>query len=74
MTIHETPQSPGSYAEFLATHPELDQTEASAVYYDSLDTYRDELAGFYGISREELHDMKFRRIGQQATASQLESV
>lgn len=71
-TTKHAPVSPGSYAEFLTTHPELDQSHAAAVYYDSLDVYRDELAGYYGVSREELHDMSFRRVGSIPTQASLE--
>lgn len=73
-TVKQAPQSPGSYGEYLAAHPELDQSEAAERYYGTLDVYRDQLADYHGVSREELHDMKFQRIGHQATASQIETV
>lgn len=72
-TMKQTPASPGSYSEFLSSHPELDQEQAATAYYDSLEGYRNELAGYYGISREELHDMSFRRIGSIPTQALAEA-
>ena len=71
-TVKQAPVSPGSYAEFLSLRPELSQEEATTMYYDSLEAYRDELAGYYGISREELHDMSFRRVGSIPTQASIE--
>lgn len=73
MTTKETPQSPGSYADFVAANPDLDAAEASSLYYGSLDSYRGGLAEHYGISREELHSMDFRRIGSIPTQLSAES-
>ena len=73
MSVKEQPQSPGSYAEFLSSRPDLDQDEASNAYYDSLEVYRDELASYYGVSREELHNMSFRRIGSIPTQALAEA-
>ena len=71
-TAKQAPQSPGSYADFLTANPDLSQGKAATIYYDSLDEYRGELANYYGVSREELHDMSFRRVGSIPTQVSVE--
>lgn len=56
----EAPQSPGSFMDFIITHPEMGETEAATSYFESTGRYRDALADYHGVSLQELHEMSFR--------------
>lgn len=71
MKTNEAPQSPGSLSEFTARHIDLDKDTVADLYYGSLEDYRNELAAYHGISREDLHAMRFHP-GQIATSDLVE--
>lgn len=60
----DTPQSPGSLKDFSLRHPELSSSEATAQYTLAGEEYRDALARYYGVTREELHQMRFRHAAE----------
>ncbi|MGH7237370.1 MAG: hypothetical protein ACREGF_02440 [Candidatus Saccharimonadales bacterium] len=61
------PVNPGSYNDFCLAHPELSDGHRRRDYENELDGYRDRLASYYGVSREELHEGTFAALGECAT-------
>lgn len=60
------PVNPGSYNDFCLAHPAMSDGQRRAGYANELDKFRDQLAEYYGMSREELHGAPLAALGECA--------
>lgn len=62
MSTIESPQSPGSFSDYMEQYPGMSEIAAKVHYFASLTDYRTELAESKGITIDDLHESRFSKV------------